>query len=96
MKGILTLLLLVAVSAGVFALGSLRKESDGKPLLHVAKEVALTVHVSKPEQGEIIRLVEAPGDVEAVLEVEISSELVSKITHMPIEEGDSVRKGDLL
>ena len=64
--------------------------------MHVAKEVALTVHVSKPEQGEIIRLVEAPGDVEAVLEVEISSELVSKISHMPVEEGDRVRKGDLL
>jgi HlyD family secretion protein len=96
MKGILTLVILAAISVGVFALGSLRKETDGKPILHVAKEAALTVNTAKPEQGEIIRLVEAPGDVEAVLEVEISSELVSKITFMPVEEGDVVKEGDLL
>ena len=96
MKGFLTLLVLAGISAGVFALGSLRKGVDGKALLHVADEVALTVNVAKPEQGEIIRLVQAPGDVEAVLEVEISSEIVSKIIRMPVEEGDFVEEGDLL
>ena len=96
MKGLLTLLLLAAISLGVFALGTLRKDTDGKSLLHVAEEVALTVKVAKPEQGEIIRLVEAPGDVEAVLEVEVSSEIVSKIVDMPVEEGDTVAEGDLL
>ena len=90
------MLVLAAISAGVFALGSLRKGADGKALLHVADEVALTVNVAKPEYGEIVRLVQAPGDVEAVLEVEISSEIVSKIIEMPVEEGDAVRKGDLL
>ncbi|MGD2111444.1 MAG: biotin/lipoyl-binding protein, partial [Phycisphaerae bacterium] len=96
MKGLLTLLVLVAISAGVFALGSLQKRDDGKPLLHVADEVALTVQVAKPAKGEIIRMVQAPGDVEAVLEVEISSEIVSKIVEMPVEEGDWVTEGDLL
>ncbi len=96
MKGLLTLLLLIAVGAGVFALGSLRRESDNKPLLHVAEEVALTVDVAKPSKEKIIRLVQAPGDVEPVLEVEISSEIVSKIEEMPVEEGDLVKKGDLL
>ena len=37
MKGFLTLLVLVAISAGVFALGSFRKEKDGESLLHVAE-----------------------------------------------------------
>jgi len=96
MKGLLTLLVLVAISAGVFALGSLQKRGDGKPLLNVADEVALTVHVAKPEKGEITRMVQSPGDVEAVLEVEISSEIVSKIVLMPVEEGDIVQEGDLL
>ena len=96
MKGLLTLLVLAAISAGVFALGSLHKRSDGKALIHVADEVALTVNTAKPEQGEIIRIVQAPGDVEAVLEVEISSEIVSKIIEMPVEEGDRVSEGDLL
>ncbi|MCH8147208.1 MAG: efflux RND transporter periplasmic adaptor subunit [Planctomycetes bacterium] len=96
MKGWLTLLILAIVCAGVFSLGSLRRDSDGKPALHIAEEVALTVDVAAPEKGEIIRLVQAPGDVEAVLEVEISSEIVSKIIEMPVEEGDPVKAGDLL
>jgi len=96
MKGFLTLLVLVAISAGVFALGSFRKEKDGESILHVAEEVALTVAVEKPDLGGITRIVQAPGDVEAVLEVEISSEIVSKIVEMPIEEGDQVRAGDML
>jgi HlyD family secretion protein len=96
MKALLTLLFLAAVSAGVFALGSFRKNAGDKPMLHVAEEVALTVNVAKPEKGEIIRLVQAPGDVEPVLEVDIRSEIVAKIEQMPVEEGDLVAKGDLL
>ncbi len=95
MKAFLTLLILVAISAGVFALGSYRRGGD-KPVLHVASEVALTVNVVKPEKGEIIRLVQAPGDVEPVLEVDVRSEIMAKIEEMPVEEGDTVRKGDLL
>lgn len=96
MKAFFTLLLLAAISAGVFALGSYRKDAGDKPMLHVAEEVALTVNVAKPEKGEIIRLVQAPGDVEPVLEVDIRSEIVAKIDEMPVEEGDQVHKGDLL
>ena len=96
MKGLLTLITLAAVSAGVFLLGSLKRESDDKSILHVADELALKVKVAKPEQREVIRLVQAPGDVEAELEVDISSEVVAKIEEMPIEEGDTVKKGDLL
>ena len=96
MKAFLTLLVLAAISAGVFALGSLRTASTDKPILHVAAEVALTVDVAKPERDEITRLVQAPADVEALLEVEVSSEIVAKIEEMPVEEGDKVKKGDLL
>jgi HlyD family secretion protein len=96
MRGFLTLLVLIAVCAGVFALGGLRKNTDGEAIIHVAEELPLTVEVSQPKQGEIIRLVQAPGDVEAVLEVDVSSEIVSKITEMPVEEGDEVTEGDLL
>ncbi|MFQ5414463.1 MAG: efflux RND transporter periplasmic adaptor subunit [Phycisphaerae bacterium] len=96
MKAFLTILVLAAVSVGVFTLGSLRRGRDGKPLLHVADEVALTVQVATPERTRIIRLVQAPGDVEAVLEVDISAEIVSKIVDMPVEEGDTVQAGDLL
>jgi len=96
MKGLMTILVLIVISAGVFALGSLRNGADGKSVLHIAEEVATKVDVSTPEKEQIIRLVQSPGDVEAVLEVDISSEIFSKIIEMPIEEGDTVHKGDLL
>lgn len=96
MKGLLTLLVLGAISAGIFALGSLHRDGEDKPLIHVAEELPLDVEVATPERREVIRLVQSPGDVEAVLEVEISSEIVAKIEQMPIEEGDEVAKGDLL
>ena len=84
MKALLPLLALAGVSATIFALGNLRRGSDDKPLLNVADEVALTVSVAKPEQRRIVRMVQAPGDVEAVLEVGISSEIVAKIEEMPV------------
>ena len=96
MRALFTLLVLVAIAAGVFALGSFRRESDGKSILHVAEEAPLTVDVARPLRRPIIRYVQAPGDVEAVLEVDISSEIVSKIEEMPVEEGDTVEAGDLL
>jgi HlyD family secretion protein len=96
MKAIATLIILLAVGAGVFALGKVRTKDGDKPILKIAEEVALTVDVAKPQRGEIVRLVQAPGDVEAVLEVEVSSEIVSKIEEMPVEEGDLVKKNDLL
>lgn len=96
MRGFLALLVLAGISVGVFALSSLRRETDDKPLLHVAQEVPVTVAVDKPQRGEITRIAQAPGDVEAVLEVDISSEIVAKILEMPVEEGDLVKKGDLL
>ena len=96
MKAVWTLVVLGLVSGGIFALGTLRQASTDKPILNVAEEVALTVNVAQPQRGEITRLVQAPGDVEAVIEVDVSSEIVSKIIEMPVEEGDFVKKGDLL
>jgi len=96
MKGWLTLLILAGLCVGVFSLGSLKRGTDGKNVLKVAEEIGLTVNVTKPSEGAIVRIVQAPGDVEAVLEVEISSEIVSRIDEMPVEEGDTVKAGDLL
>jgi len=89
-------LIILAVAGGLFAVGSLRRGSDAKPILHIADELPLTVNISWPERQEIVRLVQAPGDVEATLEVQIRSEIVAKIDEMPIEEGSLVKKGDLL
>lgn len=96
MRKLFSLLLLAIVAGGVFALASFRGGSDDKPILRVAEEVPLTVNVALPERQEIVQLVQAPGEVEASLEVEIRSEIMARIDEMPVEEGDRVKKGDLL
>jgi HlyD family secretion protein len=96
MRKYIALMVLIVIVGGVFALGSMRRGADDKPIIHVADEVPLSVNVARPNRQDIIRLVQAPGDVEATLEVEISSEIVSKIVELPVEEGTIVKKGDLL
>lgn len=96
MRGLLSLLVLAVIVGGIFFVGSFRPADADESLLKVAEEVALTVHIDRPARGSITQLVQCPGDVEAVREVEISSEIVSKIVEMPVEEGDRVEKGDLL
>lgn len=96
MRRIVSVVILLVVVGGVFALGSLRRGADQKPVLNIADEVALTVNAILPARQEIIRLVQAPGETEATLEVEISSEIVAKIEEMPVVEGSKVKRGDLL
>ena len=95
MKGVIALLVLIAISAGVFALGTLRRKSDGKPLLHVADEVALKVNVAKPQRGEIIRLAQAPGDVEAVLDVDIRGPVRRLMGERPRQHSQALGFGNV-
>ncbi len=96
MKTIFGFLVLAAVVGGVFALNTVTKTKEGKSVLDVAGEQEVSVEIAAPEQGDIIRTVQAPGEVEALAEVDISAEVVGKILEMPVEEGDGVQKGDLL
>jgi HlyD family secretion protein len=81
---------------GLVALNQNLRRDDGKSLLYVAPDVQLDVVVARPTKAEIVRTVQAPGDVEAYSEVDISSELVAKIVEMPVGSGSEVKKGDLL
>ncbi|MCP4248881.1 MAG: efflux RND transporter periplasmic adaptor subunit [bacterium] len=96
MKKILLLLMGVALVAVMFALNRYGRQESGKSMLNVAGVDALTVSVTSPERQTIVRRVQAPGDVEAVTEVEIQSEIPAKIEEMPVEEGDRVEAGQLL
>ncbi|MCP4591999.1 MAG: efflux RND transporter periplasmic adaptor subunit [bacterium] len=96
MRRILVPLALVALVAAVFVVNGLREGNTDESLLHVATPDALPVLVTQPQREPIVRTVQAPGDVEAVLEVEISSEVPAKIEEMPVEEGDTVKSGQLL
>jgi HlyD family secretion protein len=96
MRKLLLVLLAVALVAAVFGLNHFRSGESGKSLLHVAPAEALPVAVTMPLRQLIERTVQAPGEIEAVLEVEIRSEIPAKIEEMPVEEGDLVEAGQLL
>jgi HlyD family secretion protein len=90
------LIAVVGLIAGVFGLNRLRTREPSQSLLHVAATDPLPVTVTQPQRQSIVRTVQAPGDIEAVLEVEIRSEIPAKIEEMPVEEGDTVKAGQLL
>ena len=96
MKVALGLVVVVGMIAGIYALNEQFRRDDGASVLHVAEPLSVTVDAQHAEQREIVRTVQAPGEVEAFDEVDISSEVVAKILELPVEEGDRVEKGDLL
>lgn len=96
MKSIIGVIILASVVGGVFMLNKAVRRKDGKSVLHIAAPLAITVETREPTQRDIIRTVQAPGEVEAFSEVNISAEVVAKILEIPVEEGDLVKKGDLL
>ncbi len=96
MKKFITLAVGLAVIVGVFSLNWLRRDDNQLPLFHVAPPESLDVDVVTPRRQTIVQTVHAPGDIEAVLDVEIRSEIAAKIEAMPVEEGDRVEAGELL
>lgn len=96
MKKLLGVLVLAGLITAVIVLNRVRARDKGVGMLHVAPPAALAVTVAHPEWQSIVRTVQAPGEVEAILEVDISSEIAAKIEEMPVEEGDVVKAGDLL
>src|SRR5262249_53144970 len=60
------------------------------------QEPPIEVRLSPARGGHIARTIEAPGKVEADVEVKISAEVVGRMLKLPVREGDSVNKGDLL
>ena len=57
---------------------------------------AIVVTTDKVETGEIISKVNATGRVKPKAEVNIQAEIYEIIVEIPVEEGDTVRAGDLL
>jgi HlyD family secretion protein len=53
-----------------------------------------TVRIEKPERGELIEFVSAPGEIEPKKKVEISAKVSARIIKLPYEEGERVTCGD--
>ncbi len=55
-----------------------------------------SVQADKVKKGEIVSEVTATGNVQARTTVKVSADVSAKITDLPVEEGDLVKKGDVL
>src|SRR5437867_12899737 len=54
------------------------------------------VYVTKVEGGDVVSVVTASGEDQARTKVNISSNIFGAIVALPVKEGDTVRKGDVL
>ncbi|MEW6685613.1 MAG: efflux RND transporter periplasmic adaptor subunit [Candidatus Edwardsbacteria bacterium] len=59
-------------------------------------EKRIRVQIAEVKKGEIISTVSGPGTVKAVTEVKIGAYVMGRITHLPVKEGEKVKKGDIL
>ncbi len=96
MKTILGYVIILGAVGGLIYLNEFTRTEDGKSVLNVAGEAEIDVRIGKADVKDIVRTVQAPGEVEPFNEVDISAEVVGKIIEMPVEEGDLVSAGDLL
>lgn len=82
------ILLLVLIVAGLAALGTYAYLKRRQPVL--------TVQTEKVQRRDLTEIVTATGKIQPVLQVKISPEVSGEIIELPVKEGQSVRKGDLL
>jgi HlyD family secretion protein len=71
--------------AGLAAVAILRK-----------REPVITVQTEKVTRRNITEIVSANGKIQPVLQVKISPEVSGEIIALPVKEGQSVKKGDLI
>lgn len=64
--------------------------------LLASKDKSASVETVRPQRGEIVQSVSAFGRIRPVKEVKISPDVSGEIMEICFEEGDHVRKGDLL
>ena len=64
--------------------------------LHSKQEKPTTVTIEPAQRRDIVQLVSATGKVQPETEVKISPEVAGEIIELPVADGQTVRKGDLL
>jgi HlyD family secretion protein len=60
------------------------------------KAKGIRVRTAKVERKDLVQLVTANGTVQAKTKVELSANIMGQITKLNVEEGDAVKRGDLL
>ncbi|NIM50120.1 MAG: efflux RND transporter periplasmic adaptor subunit [Gemmatimonadales bacterium] len=55
-----------------------------------------SVRIEEVERRDLVATVTASGQIEPQRSVDISADITGRITYIPVEEGDTVQKGDLV
>ncbi len=76
----------VVVILAIFIIANLRQSEGGQ----------IEVTVEKVKRGDITQVVSGPGKIQPEKEVKISANVSAEITGIFVEEGDRVKKGQLL
>ncbi len=65
-------------------------------IVNVKKSGGVKVEVSRVERGEIEKIVSAPGEIRSKEERKINAEVTAEVVKLFVEEGDWVKKGQIL
>jgi HlyD family secretion protein len=65
-------------------------------VIYKKRQVPVSVRTDKVERHNLVELVVANGKIQPVVQVKISPEVSGEIIELPVKEGQSVKKGDLL
>jgi HlyD family secretion protein len=88
----------LAVILGIILLFLAGIAGLGVWLLAKAKEVTTPkpekVRLESPALGELIEVVQAPGEIEPKTKVSISARVAARVLELPYKEGETVSKGD--
>jgi len=83
----------IIVIISLIAIGSIAEKIIKSAMAKKANK-GTTVRVEKPQLGELVEIVSAPGEVEPKTKVEISAKVSARVVELPFEEGDTVSGGD--
>ena len=83
-KVIIVIILVLAVAGAVFYAMKVQA---------VANNIGQVVRIENPQRGELIEFVSAPGEIEPKTKVELSAKVTSRVTEIPFDEGQNVKKG---
>src|ERR1035438_7790599 len=84
-RKVLIFSVIAAVLAGLTAVAIFKK-----------REVTITVQTEKVTRRNLTEIVVANGRIQPIVQVKISPEVSGEITELPVKEGQSVNKGDLI
>src|SRR6186713_1831214 len=68
----------------------------GLPAVFKKRDPFITIQTEKVTRRDLTEIVVANGKIQPVLQVKISPEVSGEIIELPVKEGQTVKKGDLI